>query len=93
MVGVRAVVGRSVGRRGSARRGGLGLCLRLVGRLGGLRGRMARGVDEAVLAGVPSWGDGRVVGGAGRLRVAVLGGKGAGVFRRGGGLLLGAFDV
>lgn len=50
-------------------------------------------MDEAVLAGVPSGGDGRVMGGAGRLHVAVLGGKGAGVFRRGGGLLLGAFHV
>lgn len=48
-------------------------------------------MDEAVFAGVAAGGDGRVVRGAGCVGVTGLGGKGAGLFGRGRGLLLGAF--
>lgn len=47
---------------------------------------MARGVEEALSAGVPSGGEVRLVRGARR-----LGGEGAGVLRRGRRLFLGAF--
>lgn len=79
----------SVRRGGSAGRRGLQLPVCMLG-LRGLRGWMVRGVDEAVFAGVAPGSDGWVMRGAWCLGVAGLGGKRAGLFGWGGGLLLGA---
>lgn len=48
-------------------------------------------MDEAVFAGVASGGDRWVMRRAGCLGATGMGGKGAGLFGRGWGLLLGAF--
>lgn len=89
-VGVRAVVRRGVRRGGRAGGRGLRLPLGLL-RVRGLRGRVARGVDEGLFAGVAARRDGRVMRGAGGRGVAVLGGEGAGLLGWGRSLLLGGF--
>lgn len=89
-VGVQSIVRRSARRGGSSGGGGLRLALGMLG-WRRLRGRVARGVDWAVFAGVASGGDGWVMRCAGCLGVTGMGGKGAGLFGWGWGLLLGAF--
>ena len=89
-VGLLNVVRWGVRRGGSAWRRGLRLPLGMNG-LRRLRRRVVRGVDQALFAGVPSGGDGWVMRGAVCLGATELGGKGAGLLRRGWSLLLGAF--